>query len=71
MLAVQQRITGRDQEHRGEQIPLRFQPGIGTDIEKLARNRVDGADENGHKYQPGYRFSDEFIRRVDSARQRQ
>ncbi|AIJ71821.1 hypothetical protein C064_00914 [Brucella suis 63/252] len=71
MLAVQQCIASRNQEDRREKIPLRFQPGIGTDVEQFARDRINGADKHRHQHQPRNRFSDKIIGRINSTRQRQ
>ena len=52
MLVVQQRVAGGQQEHRREQVPLQFEPGVRAEVEQIARHRIAGADQHRRQDQP-------------------
>ena len=46
VLLAQQRVAGGEQEHRREQVPLDLEVGVRADVERLADDRVGGADQD-------------------------
>ena len=67
VLVAPQRIGRDQQEHRGIEIPLQLEPGVGADVERVARDRVAGADDHRGKPEPGHRLADSRIDVVDDA----
>jgi hypothetical protein len=54
-------------EHRAEQIPLQFQPGVRTLVEHFADDCIDRADDDCRQDQPFHMTSDERRDRIDTA----
>src|SRR5258708_1437997 len=52
MLVAPQRVAGAQQEDGGEEIPLGLEPGIRADIEGVAQESVEGADQHRDQDQP-------------------
>jgi hypothetical protein len=65
VLPMQQRVAGGDQERPGEQVPLHFEEGVGTGVEDLAHDRVEGADHRGGQDQPDGVFAHLGVEPVD------
>ena len=65
VLVAQQRVAGAEQEHGREQVPLDLQEGVRADVERLADDRVDGADQHRGQHQPGHPAADELVQPVD------
>ncbi len=71
MLVVQERVSGGQQEHRREQVPLQFEPGVRADVEQIARHRVAGADQHRRQDQPVDRMPNPAVQCVDRPAQSQ
>ena len=64
---LQEGVSGAEQEHAGEQIPLHFGEGAGTHMKGLARDGVTGAEEDRRQDQPHDGPADAFVESVDQA----
>ena len=65
VFVLPQRPGGAEQEHGGEQHPLQFEPRVGTDVEQLADDGVDGRHQDRQQDQPGNRLAQPRGDRVD------
>ena len=71
MVVGLQRVGGGQHEHRAEQIPLQFEPGVRGHRECLAHDGVAGADQHRRQHQPGDEPADERRDPVDQPGQGQ
>ena len=68
MLVVQQRVPAAEQHDRGKEVPLEFQPGVRTVVEKVTHGGVTGADQYRNQRKPGCPAADQIIERIDKTR---
>ncbi len=67
MLVVQKRISGRQEKHRGEQIPLNFQKGVRAVVEDFAYDRIECADDGRSKNEPEGKAAHALVEPVNPA----
>ena len=65
MLVLEQGVGGAQHEHGAEQLPLRFEPGVGADVEHLADDRIAGRDQDCHQDQPIDGLADGLVQPID------